>query len=194
MELNGSDVWIVVRFSTATEEDSEFQPGQRDRVRFGPRPLVDQFEHAPPSDPVAHSRASAQALRRPGLLHRFSVVSCVGTAVCADRRPSVRGCGPRRGCAGVASARVVADLIRSILANDQPAITAHDYATHIRSEALPDRVRSLLKDVSAATDRRKSNYQAWQSERQEYERNREQAREQHIGRSRDRGSDYGVEL
>jgi hypothetical protein len=87
-----------------------------------------------------------------------------------------------------------ADLIRGILANDQPAITAHDYAAHTLGEALPDRVRSLLEQRAAATDRRNAVYQAWHAEREDFERQREQAREQHISRSRDRSSDYGLEL
>jgi hypothetical protein len=61
----------------------------------------------------------------------------------------------------LAATTEAADLIRAILANDQPAITAHDYATRTRCEALPDRVRSLLERRSAATGRRKSSDQAW---------------------------------
>jgi len=90
--------------------------------------------------------------------------------------------------------REAAELIRSILANDQRAITAHDYATQSPAEALPDRVRSLLKRRAAATDRRNVAYQTWATERQEYELSKEQAREQHISRNRDRSSDYGIEL
>jgi hypothetical protein len=37
-----------------------------------------------------------------------------------------------------------ADLLRGILANDHPAITAHDYAAHTLREERPDRVRSLM--------------------------------------------------
>jgi conjugative relaxase-like TrwC/TraI family protein len=87
-----------------------------------------------------------------------------------------------------------ADLIRSILANDQPAVTAHDYAAHTLGEALPDRVRSLLQRRAAATDRRHAVYQAWHTEKQAAARELEQAREEHISRSRDRSSDYGIEL
>jgi hypothetical protein len=86
------------------------------------------------------------------------------------------------------------DLIRGILANDHPAITAHDYAAHTLGEALPDRVRSLLDRRAAATDRRRAVYQAWQAERQAAARELERAREEHIIRSRDRSSDYGLEL
>ncbi|MFV8165800.1 hypothetical protein ACNQVK_27490 [Mycobacterium sp. 134] len=37
-----------------------------------------------------------------------------------------------------------ATLLRAILANDEPATTAHDYAAHTPDCALPDRVRDLL--------------------------------------------------
>jgi hypothetical protein len=86
------------------------------------------------------------------------------------------------------------DLIRGILANDQPAITAHDYAAHTLGAALPDRVRSLLQRRAAATERRNAVYQAWHTEREHLTRDLEQAREQHISRSQDRSSDYGLEL
>jgi ATP-dependent exoDNAse (exonuclease V) alpha subunit len=87
-----------------------------------------------------------------------------------------------------------ADLMRGILANDQPAITAHDYAAHTLGQALPDRVRSLLQRRATATDRRHAVYQAWQTERQAAASRLEQAREEHISRSRDRSSDYGIEI
>jgi len=86
------------------------------------------------------------------------------------------------------------DLLRGILAHDQPSVTAHDYAANTRGEALPDRVRSLLERRAAATDRRNAVYQAWHTEREAAAREWEQAREQHISRSLDRSSDYGIEL
>jgi hypothetical protein len=86
------------------------------------------------------------------------------------------------------------DLIRGILANDQPAVTAHDYAAHTLDQALPDQVRSLLQRRAAATDCRHAVYQAWHAEREDFERQREQSREQHISTERDRSSDYGIEL
>jgi conjugative relaxase-like TrwC/TraI family protein len=87
-----------------------------------------------------------------------------------------------------------AGLLRGILANDQPAITAHDYAAHTLGHALPDRVRSLLQRRAAATDRRKAAYQAWHTERQSAARELEHTREQHASMSRDPSSDYGIEL
>jgi conjugative relaxase-like TrwC/TraI family protein len=86
------------------------------------------------------------------------------------------------------------DLLRGILANDQPAVTAHDYAAHSRGEALPDHVRSLLQRRAVATDRRNAVYQAWQTQWQDVARQMDQAREQHISRNLDRSSDYGIEL
>lgn len=86
------------------------------------------------------------------------------------------------------------DLLRGILANDQPAVTAHDYAAHTRGEALPDRVRSLLQRRAVATDRRNAVYQAWQTQRQDVARSLDQAREQHISRNLDLSSGYEIEL
>jgi ATP-dependent exoDNAse (exonuclease V) alpha subunit len=86
------------------------------------------------------------------------------------------------------------DLLRRILAYDQPAITAHDYAAHTLGQALPHRVRSLLQRRAAATAHRHAVYQAWQTERQDLARQMDQAREQHISRNRDRSSDCGIEL
>jgi hypothetical protein len=59
---------------------------------------------------------------------------------------------------------------------------------------LPDLIRSLLDRRSTATDRRHAAHQAWHTEKQAAAREREQAREQHIRRNRDRSSDYGIEL
>jgi conjugative relaxase-like TrwC/TraI family protein len=87
-----------------------------------------------------------------------------------------------------------ADLIRAILANDQPAVTAHDYAARTLGAALPGRVSSLLQRRATATDRRNAAYRAWQTERQDHSRHRDQTREQHISRNRDRSSEYEIEL
>jgi conjugative relaxase-like TrwC/TraI family protein len=87
-----------------------------------------------------------------------------------------------------------ATLIHRILANDEPAITAHDYAEHIHEEALPDRVRSLLDRRATATERRREGYQAWQAARKEHDRSRAEAQERHIDRSQYRSTDYGLEL
>jgi conjugative relaxase-like TrwC/TraI family protein len=87
-----------------------------------------------------------------------------------------------------------ADTLRGILANDQPAVSAHDFAAQTPSEELPDRVCSLLNRRDTATGRRNAAYQTWQTERQEYERSRYQAREQHARTDLDRSSGYGLEL
>jgi hypothetical protein len=90
--------------------------------------------------------------------------------------------------------REAADLVGEILANDQLTITAHDYAAHTPEEALPGRVRSLLKRRAAATGRRNADYQAWQSDRREYWRSMRESQEQRLSQSRARSSDYGIEL
>jgi conjugative relaxase-like TrwC/TraI family protein len=90
--------------------------------------------------------------------------------------------------------RDAATLIHRILANDEPAITAHDYAADTVEEALPDRVRGLLHMHATATERRQESYQAWQTARQEHERVREEAQQWYIDRSHSRSSDHGLEL
>nr|WP_324614672.1 hypothetical protein [Mycobacteroides salmoniphilum] len=90
--------------------------------------------------------------------------------------------------------REAAALIHGILANDEPAITAHDYAERTNEEALPERVRDLLDMRATATHRRHEVYQAWKTVRQEQDRSRGEAQEQHTTRSRDQSSDYGIEL
>ncbi|WP_179476126.1 MobF family relaxase [Mycolicibacterium vinylchloridicum] len=90
--------------------------------------------------------------------------------------------------------REAATLIHRILANDEPAITAHDYAAQTADEALPDRVRSLLDRRTTATERRRGGYQAWQAARQEHDLSRAQAQHRHTDRSQHRSSDYGLEL
>ena len=90
--------------------------------------------------------------------------------------------------------RDAATLLRRILANDEPAVTAHDCAERTNEEALPDRVRSLLDKRAAATERRRDGYQAWKAARQEHDRSIAEAQQRHINRSRDLSSDYGLEL
>jgi conjugative relaxase-like TrwC/TraI family protein len=90
--------------------------------------------------------------------------------------------------------RKAADLVREILANDQQAVTAHDYAGRTPDEALPDRVRSLLHRLTTAKYPRKADYQAWMTARQEHQCGRDHAPEQHLSQGRDRISDYGLEL
>ena len=86
-----------------------------------------------------------------------------------------------------------ADLLCGILVNDEPAITAHDYATHTPDEALPDRVRDLLAVRATAGHRRKAVYETWKTQRQEHERDMAEVQERQIG-SQHRSTDYGLEL
>lgn len=85
-------------------------------------------------------------------------------------------------------------LLRAILANDEPATTAHDYATHTHDEALPDRVRSLLSVRATARQHRNESYQAWKAQRQEQHRQMEEAQQRQIYRSQHHSTDYGLEL
>jgi len=89
--------------------------------------------------------------------------------------------------------REAAVLIRGILANDdQPAVTAHDYAANNPGEALPDRVRRLLDRRTTAVDRRRATYEGWFAEAQSQDMGR--ARELAANRSWDRSRDTGIEL
>ena len=85
-------------------------------------------------------------------------------------------------------------LLHAILANGEPSITAHDYATHTPDEALPDRVRSLLTMRVTAIEPRRRSYQAWTVQRQEQDRGREKAREQQRVRSQHLSTEDGLEL
>ena len=86
-----------------------------------------------------------------------------------------------------------ADLVRGILANhDQPAITAHDYATRTHGAALPDRVRSLLGRRAAATHSRRLSYQMWQQQARAFANSMSQAQARDASRSRSR--DHGLDV
>ncbi|WP_445168553.1 MobF family relaxase [Mycolicibacterium sp. Dal123E01] len=87
-----------------------------------------------------------------------------------------------------------ATLVHRILDNDEPAISAHDYARHTAEEALPDRVRDLLNVRATAAQRRQEGYQAWTTGWPERDRGCAEAQERHVDRSRHRGTDYGLEL
>jgi hypothetical protein len=87
-----------------------------------------------------------------------------------------------------------ATLVRAILANDEPVITAHSYAAQVRDEALPDRVRSLLTMRATATQHRKESYQAWRTAREEHDRDMAEAHERQIDRSQRHSADSGLEL
>ena len=88
--------------------------------------------------------------------------------------------------------REAATLIHGILARDEPAITAHDYAARTVDEALPDRVCDLLAMRANVTQYRQDAYQAWKTQRQEIDLHREEAQQRHIDRSQHRGTAYGL--
>lgn len=90
--------------------------------------------------------------------------------------------------------REAATLIHSILANDEPATTALDYAAQSADGTLPQRVRDLLSMRAAATQRRRDNYRAWKCETQERCPSRDEAQARHIDKSQHRSADYGLEL
>jgi hypothetical protein len=87
-----------------------------------------------------------------------------------------------------------ATLLRAILANDEPATTAHDYAAHTPDCALPERVRDLLATRTSAREHRNDSYQAWKTQQQEHDRGVAESQEQQISRSKHRSTDYGLEL
>lgn len=87
-----------------------------------------------------------------------------------------------------------ANLIRRIVVNDEPTITAHSYATHTQEEALPHRVRSLLTQRAIAAQHRNENYQAWKTQRQERDHSMEAARDRQVYRGQHRSADHGIEL
>jgi conjugative relaxase-like TrwC/TraI family protein len=90
--------------------------------------------------------------------------------------------------------REAATLIHGILANEEPAITAHDYAAQVEGDRLPDRVRDLLNMRAAAVERRQKNYEFWKNHWQERDPSREEAQQQRTDRSQRRSTDYGLEL
>ena len=90
--------------------------------------------------------------------------------------------------------REAATLVCAILANDEAAITAHDYARHTHEDALPDRVRDLLAMRAIATQHRKESYQAWKTQCRERDRQMEEAHQRLIDRSQHCSTDYGLEL
>ncbi|WP_445169276.1 MobF family relaxase [Mycolicibacterium sp. Dal123E01] len=85
-----------------------------------------------------------------------------------------------------------ADLVRTVLGNREALVTAHEYAAQTSSEALPERVRSLLERRATDAEHRTRVYQAWQTERQELGRSNDQHREHNISRGRDRSSGYEI--
>lgn len=90
--------------------------------------------------------------------------------------------------------RVAATLIHGILTNDEPAITAHDYAAQAHDEGLPDRVRDLLNMRAARAQRRNEVYQTWKAERREHDRGMAEAEQRSFDRSQHRSTNFGLEL
>jgi hypothetical protein len=91
------------------------------------------------------------------------------------------------------SSRDAADIVRAVLANDDPTpVTAHDYAAQTPAAALPDRVRSLLNRRATAAHRRQATYETWRTEAQTHAQSMSRARER--AASRDRSPDTGIEL
>jgi conjugative relaxase-like TrwC/TraI family protein len=90
--------------------------------------------------------------------------------------------------------REAATVIHGILANDVPAITAHDHAAQAGAEELPDQVRDLLRARAVGAIGRRKSYLAWKSTTHERGRGVEDARSRHIDRLKDRSADYGLEL
>lgn len=87
-----------------------------------------------------------------------------------------------------------AELVRTILANDQPTVTVHTYTTQVPGEVLSDSVRPLRAGHAVAVERRVAGYQMWLAEREAWSRATEQARERSYSRSRELGSEDGLEL
>lgn len=90
--------------------------------------------------------------------------------------------------------REAATLVEGILANDEPAVTAHDYSARTDSEVLPTRVRDLLNMRASATEHRKESYRGWKSTRQEHDRSTHDAQERQINGSQRRSTAYGLDL
>ncbi|WP_431239259.1 MobF family relaxase [Mycolicibacterium aichiense] len=90
--------------------------------------------------------------------------------------------------------REAAVLLQKILANDQPTITAHQFASEAAEKAIPDRVRSLIVRRAIATECRRERYSTWKLERQQHELSVAESRGRHVSRSRHSSSDYGLEL
>ncbi|MGY4712861.1 MobF family relaxase [Mycolicibacterium sp. CBM1] len=90
--------------------------------------------------------------------------------------------------------REAAILIHGILANDEPAVTAHDYAAQTVNEALPERVRDLVSKRTAATERRQESYDAWKAQRQGRDRSRSEGIQRRVDRSQHSRTENGFEL
>ena len=85
-------------------------------------------------------------------------------------------------------------LARAIIANHDQPITAHDFAAHTPSAALPERVRRSRDRRAAMVQRRRATYQSWQAEAQRVARAMTTTRERHNSRTRDQSLDCGIEM
>jgi hypothetical protein len=90
--------------------------------------------------------------------------------------------------------REAATLMHGILGNDEPAITAHASAALITDEALPSRVRDILKMRETAVERRLESYLTWKIGWQRHERSVAELQHQHMSRGQYDGVDCGIEL
>ncbi|OBH13430.1 MobF family relaxase [Mycobacterium sp. E1747] len=90
--------------------------------------------------------------------------------------------------------REATTLVHRILANDESAVSAHDYAARGLHHALPERVHNLLNRRASAYHRRHESYQTRQAEQRARDRDIAQARDRHLSRSQHRSTDYGIEL
>lgn len=86
-----------------------------------------------------------------------------------------------------------ADLVRSILANDQPDVAAHALLTQVPEATLPG-VRAVRARHAARVARRAADYRTWRTTQDATTRDVGRARERSRNQSRDLGSDYGLEL
>ncbi|MGJ6123546.1 MobF family relaxase [Mycolicibacterium sp. Y3] len=88
-----------------------------------------------------------------------------------------------------------AELVRGILADDSPTVTAHGYSARVPEGALElSSVESLLTLRAAGVQRRSADYHRWQAEREAFAPASEQARLQLRCRARNRNSSYDLEL
>jgi hypothetical protein len=88
-----------------------------------------------------------------------------------------------------------ANLMRAIIATDTRAQTAHDVAAGTDSDQLPPLVARLLINRRAqAVQMRRAAYRTWQADARERQAGRERDIDQHVSRSREQSTDYGLEL
>ncbi|MCV7229442.1 MobF family relaxase [Mycolicibacterium komossense] len=86
-----------------------------------------------------------------------------------------------------------ADLLRAILANDQPNVTAHTYTAQASQAAVPAGLRSIRAQHAEAVGRRVAGYRAWLTDQAARSIDADRVRERSASRSRELSSDYGIE-